>query len=416
MQRALMVLFLALAPCLAVAAPPPLPVGPEIRVNAGEVGSYLNPQVAVFPDGGFVVVWTVGPSGPGRTVLHARLFDAAGNPRSGQFLLVRQPGSQAVEAVAADRDGTFLVAWDHISYTGRTSLFVQRFSREGSAADTPVRVCAGCGVCTTCGPTLQAYNGKLAVDPRGGFAVAWSAGVGDHYNTYARRFSHQGLPAGAELVVAQGTDGNDGSDALASAVGVGPDGTLFVGYEIFADGHSIELARFDAADQPVGDFDRLLPPDGAIGPSVNIAPDGSFVVAWANGRIDDAAFFLFDSAVSARRFAADGTPLESASFQVNRRGSFEAFPQTVALSGGAFITVFTDFRGRDGSGDGVFGRAFAADGTPLTGDFHVNLTTAGDQIATSVAAGANGQIVVVWQSSIGPALILARRLTAPPAF
>ena len=46
-------------------------------------------------------------------------------------------------------------------------------------------------------------------------------------------------------------------------------------------------------------------------------------------------------------------------------------------------------------------RAFAADATPQSRDFLVNVTTAGDQSRPAIAAGPTGTVVVVWEAN-GP--------------
>src|SRR3954465_117933 len=95
-SRILLLLFLL--PSLASAAPA-LQMGGEIHVNASSLGEPTGPSVAVFPDGGFVVVWTAGPK-RGHRVVHARLFDKTGRPASGEFLPTnRVAGSQSADGV-----------------------------------------------------------------------------------------------------------------------------------------------------------------------------------------------------------------------------------------------------------------------------------------------------------------------------
>src|ERR1044072_4362446 len=74
--RAVVVAVLA---ATAVAAAPPLPSGPEIRVSTDETRGHYYPAVAVFPDGGFVVAWATDHG-----ELRARLFDRGGQPTGGE--------------------------------------------------------------------------------------------------------------------------------------------------------------------------------------------------------------------------------------------------------------------------------------------------------------------------------------------
>ncbi len=53
---------------------------------------------------------------------------------------------------------------------------------------------------------------------------------------------------------------------------------------------------------------------------------------------------------------------------------------------------------QDGSGPAIYGRLFDADANPLTGEFRVNTTTAGNQAHAKIAMNASGRFVVVWDT------------------
>lgn len=100
------------------AAAPPLAaapaLGPQIQVNVSALDRNADPLVAVFPDGGFVVVWDASARrGPGRftSAIHARVFHADGSPQTGEFLLVNGAG---VESVAADGNERFVLAYNGV--------------------------------------------------------------------------------------------------------------------------------------------------------------------------------------------------------------------------------------------------------------------------------------------------------------
>jgi hypothetical protein len=79
-----------------------------------------------------------------------------------------------------------------------------------------------------------------------------------------------------------------------------------------------------------------------------------------------------------------------------------------ALPDGGFVVVWAE-ADRDGDGQGVYGRAFAADGTPASRDLRINVTIAGDQASPDIAANLRGPVVVVWRQ--GATDIYARLLT-----
>lgn len=67
------------------------------------------------------------------------------------------------------------------------------------------------------------------------------------------------------------------------------------------------------------------------------------------------------------------------------------------LADGSFVVIW-ESNGQDGSGAGVFGRHFAADGTAISGEFRVAETTDGNQSRAQVTALEDGGFAVVWQA------------------
>jgi hypothetical protein len=81
-------------------------------------------------------------------------------------------------------------------------------------------------------------------------------------------------------------------------------------------------------------------------------------------------------------------------------------PAVAALSNGGFVIVWNE-SDRDGSGSSVWGRVFAADGSPVSGDQRINTTTEGDQQGAAIATSPGGPVVVVWEGGGIFARILA---------
>jgi predicted extracellular nuclease len=71
------------------------------------------------------------------------------------------------------------------------------------------------------------------------------------------------------------------------------------------------------------------------------------------------------------------------------------------LPNGDWVMVWQS-RGQDGSGEGVFMRKFAENGTPIGGDVQVNAAVTGEQIAPAVTALPDGRIAVVWTTEPNP--------------
>jgi len=69
-----------------------------------------------------------------------------------------------------------------------------------------------------------------------------------------------------------------------------------------------------------------------------------------------------------------------------------------ALADGGFVAAW-EYDGQDGSGTGVYGQRYDADGNAQGAGFRINTTTADDQLDPSVTALSNGGFVVAWQSA-----------------
>ncbi len=394
-------------------------LGPQIQVNVSTLNVQANPRVAVFPDGGFVVVWeAAGKAGSGRqkVVLHARLFAANGAPASGETLLVNAPGSAALDGVAVIGLGSFVVAWDQNGGSPqppRTRVFVQRFNRAGKPLTPAVQVHDN--------SQEDRYFGALAVGPSGRVAVLWAADFGSAFDgTYrndadARIFTRNLVPLTAELPVARGSAA-DGSGPFPDALAMAADGSLTAAMTYAGDSVDVFVARI-APDGTHLQADDIFPPSSCCAgntydSSLAMAPDGSFAVAWDYVRPSQLSQLPLPavppSGISGRLYDAGGQA-QGGLLQVNQRQRGQLItPVLVWRPAGGFLAAWEDESARDGSGSGIYGRLLAADGTPQGSDFPIAHIVAGNQYSPAVAAGPGGA-VVVWIS--GPATtVYARRV------
>ena len=106
---------------------------------------------------------------------------------------------------------------------------------------------------------------------------------------------------------------------------------------------------------------------------------------------------LSGAAAGSARAQANPGP-EGAEFRVNTHTTNDQSYASVASdASGNFVVVWTS-KGQDGSGYGIIGRRFGANGTPRGSEFAVNTYTTNDQNHVTVAADAIGNFVVVWDS------------------
>jgi hypothetical protein len=179
---------------------------------------------------------------------------------------------------------------------------------------------------------------------------------------------------------------------------VAPDGSVTIVSNCICDQPALFLQSF-ASDGSVGFIDPIPADctchgDPEFYPSLSMAADGSFVVVWETSRgLVSGDPVPQPAAVLARRFSANGTGLGDV-FQVNQHGRFTAFPIVASFADGSFVIGWTDQNGRDGSGSGVFARAYDANGVTSGPDLQLDVKATGNQALTSIAAG--GRAVAVW--------------------
>ncbi len=134
-------------------------------------------------------------------------------------------------------------------------------------------------------------------------------------------------------------------------------------------------------------------------PSVAVDATGNAVVVWASD--GSSGSDTSDASVQGQLYAADGSPL-AGEFQVNTYTTGDQrFPSVARMATGEFIVVWRSdgSSGTDASGSSVQGQRYAADGSPVGSEFQVNDFTTGGQGGSSVAVDADGDFAVVWLSS-----------------
>jgi PQQ-like domain len=212
-----------------------------------------------------------------------------------------------------------------------------------------------------------------------------------------------------------GLEANDTPVSVTAGLDVGgdiamkPDGSGFiVAYESAdASGGGIFIKQYDANWQLVG---GAIPVNTVTAndqekPSVGIDSSGNFVIAWQSFGQDPGDTNL-ESGVYARRFVADGSPIDTVEFRVNTTTAGQQRDPDVAVnSAGQFVVVFTS--GGKSAAD-IAAQAFAgivqgSDGTPTTvgGETTVNDTAESTdaQSMPAVALSDAGSYLVAYQSA-----------------
>ena len=170
------------------------PVGDPVQVVVSENGVDDYPRVAMADDGHFVVVWQSTGRTPAGYAVFVQRFSPDGT-RDGTMFQV-DPGSQGYPDIAMAPDGRFVVVWHAGGLDGdRTGVFGQRFNPDGTRDGTQFQV-------NTYTADLQQIP-AVAMGQDGRFVVVWQSYGQDSngYGIFGQRFNPDGTRDGTEFQV-----------------------------------------------------------------------------------------------------------------------------------------------------------------------------------------------------------------------
>lgn len=374
----------------------------DVRVNTTTANDQTGAAVARDPDGDFVIAWSGASATDGGDIFFQR-YHRNGTAQGSQTTVnTTTPGLQRNPSVAMDASGNFVVAWETCANANGTSCDIafRRYSADGQAQGLETTANAT----TTDEQTLPA----LGVAANGTFVIAWqSLGQdGSGQGIYARRFTALGLPSDLMDVAVNTTTANSQSDP---ALAINASGAFVVAWTS-SDGTGnatgIFAQAFTAAGAKAGaEFRANVTVAGTqAAPAVGMAADGSFVIAWEGPDADGTGIYMM-------RYDSARTALGSADEAVNATTTGNQRSASVAVDASGDIVVA--WAGADASPDGIYFQRFDAAGAAQGAETAANVTTAGDQAFPAVAADADGDFVIAWQSFGSDYDIYQRRFAGP---
>jgi hypothetical protein len=158
------------------------PTTGEIPVNQGDVPNVLPlSTVAMNASGEFVVAWEGELANPAYQGIFARRFNSFGDPQGGQF-----PVTTAVNVdrrdpqIASDNAGNFVVTWTATNGDpDEDAVGARVYDRFGTALSAEFVVNEV--------TTGSQYGAHVAMNDTGNFVVAWNTPDGSEYGVVARR-------------------------------------------------------------------------------------------------------------------------------------------------------------------------------------------------------------------------------------
>lgn len=125
-------------------------------------------------------------------------------------------------------------------------------------------------------------------------------------------------------------------------------------------------------------------------PSIAMDANGDYVVVWASYGHDGSGYGVYG-----QRYKADGTAL-GGEFRVNAYTKGAQENPTVAMdSAGDFVVTWQSF-GQDGSSFGIYARRYDANGAAVGGEFRVNSVGKLSQVSPTIAMDSAGDFVISW--------------------
>ena len=180
----------------------PVP-GAIIPVSEGSAAHQRNPDIAVAPDGAFVVVWEDDRDGRDSYDVFARLFSANGAPLTGSVRVNPVSiGQQGAPRVAIAPDHRFVVVWeDDRDQNGYYHVFARAFTAAGTANGGEIAV-------SSARPGQQ-RRPDVGMDSTGRFVVAWEDDLDGNgvYQIIARLFNVAGETLSPQFTVNQASAG-----------------------------------------------------------------------------------------------------------------------------------------------------------------------------------------------------------------
>ena len=358
--------------------------GTEKLVNANLAGSQINSSVAQLVGGGFVIVWQ--DDSGADSVIFGQRYDAAGNKVGAEFSPSSFTGDlddQIEPVVTGLVDGGFFVSWsdtdsatDH-DITGAvfnaSGGFVRTQISDGSGRDTEDAQVARLGT-----GSVSVWTNNSGVNDDVNFAIFDAAGNG-----------------GSIITANTATAAYQTNPSVSAA----PDASKFAVVWGSNLDFTIKGRLFTPAGAELAPEFQIASAAGSLGvfePVVAWLNDNEFAVVWREANLfnvggNQIRVKIFDGQ-SATVVALTGSILVNSVMAGSQQN-----PCLTVLPNGGFVVSWEDTSGVGGDdGFAIKLQAFDGAGGKIGGEILVNTTTASSQFDPSIAALADGRVVVSW--------------------
>lgn len=379
----------------------------EFLVNTITTSDQTAGSIAAFADGGFIVTWQDNSQTGYDTSavgIYAQIYNADGTKNGGEFAVNTTISStQSNPSVTVLANGGFVITWEDDSRTtGDTSFFAIR-----AQMYYPNGTLNGSEFVVNSVTTSYQTSPEITALSSGGFAITWqdnsqSGNDDSNYAVRMRIFDADGDALATDILVNTTTADKQRDPSIDEL----SNGNIIVTWEDYSgsggdtSGWAIRAQLFSSTGAFVGTefLVNTTVSNWQENPSVTALTGGGFVISWQDS--SQTGGDTSNNAIRAQMFDATGKTV-GGEFLVNTSTTNnQQEPAIAGLADGGYVIVWEDLVA-DGSGYGVFGQRFSADGVAVGGETLINSTTSGNQQNVDVEALADGGFIVTWEDSTG---------------
>jgi Ca2+-binding RTX toxin-like protein len=254
-------------------------LGSEFLLNTFTTGLQVRPAIAMAPSGSFVATWTSDGQDGSDYGIYARRYTSAAVAMGNEFQVnIYTLGRQHNSAIAMDRDGNFVVAWQSFAQSSTSNdndIFARRFNASGSAMSGEFQV--------NTYTTSSQWEPAVAMSPGGDFVITWNSHGqdGEGFGIFAQRYSATGTPVGGEFQVNTSTAGSQRQPAIA----MDRDGDFTIAWETRYSGNiGVFAQRYTSDGNRAGDEIQVATEGFTPSldrPAIAKATNGDFTIAFA---------------------------------------------------------------------------------------------------------------------------------------
>jgi hypothetical protein len=374
-------------------------LGSEFLVNTVTAEEKQEPAIATNNNGASVITWVSRnqASANGGYDIYAQRYNSDGTKSGNEFLVnIVGSGDKNVPDVAIDPNGDFVIVWQSNQQDGDgNGIYGQRYNANGSKVGSEFLVNTN---------IVDAQeNPQIAIDANGGFVVTWqSFSSGSDYDVFAQRYSADGNTISGEFLVNTDTT----SIQLNPSIAMTTAGDFVVTWQSGSDNiANVYGQRYLADGNTVGGefMVNTYVFNGQLNPSVAMDASGAFVVAWdslGQEPLPATSGGSTEIGVYAQRFDANGNKVGT-DILVNTETTDDQSNPSIAMNADGDFVVTWQSENQTAAIDGmydVYAQRFSNTGNAVGSEFLVNTEIEDNQSSPVVAMDGNGEFVVAWQS------------------